>query len=508
MTRPLKAILALAPRLAHATHRLRAAPVVLLLSGCALTEGLFTTVGPKYQPPVAAVAAWFSPPPRVEPTPVLAPHGGDREALSAWWRQFNDPVLTELQAAAQRESATLAQAVARIARARADAVAANALGNPSLDGTAGVSRSAFSFGGPAVQRNQAQAGVQSAWEIDLFGGAARQRESARAQLEANLAAWHDGRVAVAAEVAQAYLNYRFCQLQVELARADAASRAETARLTGITAGAGLQSPANAALSRAGAADAAAVLQQRQTQCALETKAMAALTGKDETSLLKLLQLAAPAMPQLPRPAGFQVDAVPARVLAQRPDVAAAERDLAVASAGIGVAEAERYPRLSLTGNVTPTRSRLDGSPAISVRTWSIGPSLTLPILDGGRRAANTDAARAQYAAAESNYRGKVRTAVREVEEAMLRISAATERMADINTAATGYRDSLAAVRTRERAGLANLIELEDARRTSMAADAAVVALEHEAVSAWINLYRAIGGGWDGRLDSGTARVQP
>ena len=507
MTRPLKAILALAPRLAHATHRLRAAPVVLLLSGCALTEGLFTTVGPKYQPPVAAVAAWFSPPPRVEPTPAT-PHGGDREALSAWWRQFNDPVLTELQAAAQRESATLAQAVARIARARADAVAANALGNPSLDGTAGASRSAFSFGGPAVQRNQAQAGVQSAWEIDLFGGAARQRESARAQLEANLAAWHDGRVAVAAEVAQAYLNYRFCQLQVELARADAASRAETARLTGITAGAGLQSPANAALSRAGAADAAAVLQQRQTQCALETKAMAALTGKDETSLLKLLQLAAPAMPQLPRPAGFQVDAVPARVLAQRPDVAAAERDLAVASAGIGVAEAERYPRLSLTGNVTPTRSRLDGSPAISVRTWSIGPSLTLPILDGGRRAANTDAARAQYAAAESNYRGKVRTAVREVEEAMLRISAATARMADVNTAATGYRDSLAAVRTRERAGLANLIELEDARRTSMAADAAVVALEHEAVSAWINLYRAIGGGWDGRLDSGTARVQP
>ena len=91
---------------------------------------------------------------------------------------------------------------------------------------------------------------------------------------------------------------------------------------------------------------------------------------------------------------------------------------------------------------------------------------------------------------------------------MLRISAATARMADVNTAATGYRDSLAAVRTRERAGLANLIELEDARRTSMAADAAVVALEHEAVSAWINLYRAIGGGWDGRLDSGTARVQP
>ena len=205
-------------------------------------------------------------------------------------------------------------------------------------------------------------------------------------------------------------------------------------------------------------------------------------------------------PRLPRPQQFAIDAVPARVLAQRPDVAAAERDVAVASADIGVAEAESYPRLSLAGNITPTRSRLDGSPTISVRTWSIGPSLTLPLLDGGRRTANVAAARAEYTAAEAGYRAKVRNAVREVEEAMVRLAGVATRMNDTRSAAAGYRESLEAARARQRAGLASLIELEEARRTSLAADGAVAALEYEGVAAWITLYRAVGGGWDGSLD--------
>ena len=164
--------------------------------------------------------------------------------------------------------------------------------------------------------------------------------------------------------------------------------------------------------------------------------------------------------------------------------------------------AERYPRLTLAGNVTPTRSRLDGSPAISVTTWSIGPALTLPLVDGSRRAANADAARAQYAAAESSFRARVRNAVREVEEAMVRLAGVAARTDNTRAAAAGYRESLEGARTRQRAGLGSLIELEDARRTSFAADGAVAALEYEGVGAWIALYRAVGGGWDGNLDPG------
>lgn len=471
-----------------------------VLGGCAMTKGLFDTLGPDYRLEPAPATAWQPPGPNPAAVQLLVAHSGSGDALKQWWQQFDDPVLTTLLDAAQRSSATLAQAAARIERARADAVAANVAGSPSLDATAGASRSAFSFGGPAVLRTQGQVGVQSSWEIDLFGGRARERESARAQLDANVAAWHDARVALAAEVANAYVNFRFCEMQTELARLDAASRTETARLTGLTAGAGLQSPANAALARASAADAAAALSQRQALCEIDIKGLVALTATEEPALRTLLARPAGTPPRLPRPRQFAIDAVPAKVLAQRPDLAAAERDVAVASAGIGVAEADQFPRLSLAGNVTPTRSRLDGSPTISVTTWSIGPSLALPLLDGGRRVANVDAARAQYAAAAASYRAKARNAVREVEEAMVRLGGVAARMSDTRAAAAGYRESLDGAHTRQRAGFASLIELEDARRTSFAADGAVAALEYEGVAAWITLYRAIGGGWDGSLD--------
>ena len=276
----------IAPALCKRT--LLAVAVAALLGGCALPEGLLGNLGPNYQPNALPVQHWHLPPPGpAMPQPFVA-HDGSNNALKQWWRQFDDPVLISLLDAAQRSSATLAQAAARIERARVDAVAANAAGGPSLEATAGATRSAFSFGGPAVQRNQAQVGVQSSWEIDIFGGLARQRESARAQLDANVAAWHDARVALAAEVANAYVNFRFCEMQIELARLDAASRAETARLTGITAGAGLQSPANAALARASAADAAAALAQRQSVCEIDIKGLVALTAMEEPALRALL----------------------------------------------------------------------------------------------------------------------------------------------------------------------------------------------------------------------------
>ncbi|MBL8380621.1 MAG: efflux transporter outer membrane subunit [Burkholderiales bacterium] len=479
------------PGVVRVRGRLTALAGVLFLSGCALTGGLFGTVGPEYRAPQPAATQWHAP----------RAHGGDADALKSWWRRFDDPVLIELIDAAQKSSATLVQAAARIERARAEAVAAGVAGNPSLDAIAGVTRSAFSFGGPAAQRTQAQIGVQSSWEIDLFGALTRQRQQAQAALESSAAAWHDARVALAAETANAYVNFRACEMNVELARADGASRVETARVTDVAAGAGLQAPATAALARASAADAAATLSQRRAQCEIDIKGLVALTALDEAQLRARLARKPGEAPRMPRPAAFAVEAVPARVLSQRPDLAAAERDVAAASAAIGFAEAQRYPRLSLVGSITPTRSRLDGSPTINVLTWSIGPSLTVPVLDGGRRAANVEAARADYVAAEAVFQAKARQAVREVEEALVRIAAAGERMGEVRAAAAGYRQSLGAVQTRQRAGLAALAELEDARRIALAAEAAVVATEYEATAAWVALYRAVGGDWDARLEA-------
>jgi multidrug efflux system outer membrane protein len=130
------------------------------------------------------------------------------------------------------------------------------------------------------------------------------------------------------------------------------------------------------------------------------------------------------------------------------------------------------------------------------QTWSIGPvAVTLPLFDGGRRAANVDAAKARYDEAVTLYSARVRQAVREVEQALVNLDSARLRMEDANTAADGYRASFVATQARYSSGLGSLVELEDARRTSLAAETALVNLQRERIAAWIALYRAVGGGW-------------
>ncbi len=482
----------------------RARLACAVLSGCALLSGcaggVFGTLGPDYaRPEPATPAAWQAALPEA-PAPV--PHQGSTKQLAAWWAQFRDPTLDALIASSQQHSGTLAQAAASIARARADAITAGVAASPSLDAIGSVNRAAFTFGGPLAYRNQTQLGVQSSWEIDLFGGLARQRESADAQLQASIADWHEARVSLAAETANTYASLRLCERQLVQATDDARSRAETARITDIAGRAGLQGSATVALARAAASEASAALSQRRAQCDIAVKGLVALTEMDEPALRALLAKSGTA--KLPEPARFDIQSIPARVITQRPDIAAAERRLASASAAIGQAEADRYPRLTLSGNITPTRVSLGSAPALSLTTWSIGPSLLMPLVDGGRRAANVDAARAQYAAAESAWRARVRNAVREVEEALVRLASSTGRQGDTAASARGYRANLEAAQARLRAGLGSVLELEEARRLSLAADAALDALEQERVAAWIALYRAVGGGWDAEAPAPTA----
>ncbi|MFT4102256.1 MAG: efflux transporter outer membrane subunit [Burkholderiaceae bacterium] len=468
---------------------------IALLAACGAQRGLLATVGPDYaEPPSPAAERWRAP----------MPHDADLAQLSRWWQRFDDPLLVRLIDAAQAQSPTIAQAAARIERARADAVTADATGLPALDLQAAASRSTFTFAGPTLRRDQATLGLNTTWELDLFGGRARQREAAAATLQSSQAAWHDARVSVAAETANAYLDHRACEQQLTIVRDDAASRGESLRLTRIAGDAGFQSPANVALSRAVAAEGNATLEQRRAQCEVSVKMLVALTGVDEPTLREWLGADSAHTGRLPAPARFAIDALPARVLRQRPDVAAAERDLAAASANVGVAEAQRYPALSLTGNITPTRMRFDDGPFMNITTWSIGPNLSLPLFDGGRRKADVAARQAAHDAQAAVFRAKVRTAAREVEEALVRVTSTARRLPDAEQAARGYRESFEAARVRQRAGLGSLIEAEEARRTALGAELAVAALRQEQVGAWIALYRAAGGGWNEPMERGEA----
>ena len=447
--------------------------------------------------PLALGACATAPPPAqvVAPVPVgwqaPLPHQGSLPGLSQWWTQLRDPLLVELIDAAQAISPGVAQAQSRIAQARATQVSSRADLGPSLDGQASASRG-FTEQVAGIATT-AQAGLQASWEIDVFGANAATKVAADQRLAGAQALWHEARVSVAAEVALQTSSLRTCLQQLNVAERDAQSRGETSRLSALSEQAGFTAPATAALARASAAEAAARASQQRMQCDVELKTLVALTGWEEPALRARLATSDPG--QAAPDSLFAIAAVPAQVLAQRPDVYNAEREVAAASADVGSAQAQRYPRLALSGSVGAGWVRTGGV-TTDLSTWTIGPlALSVPLFDGGRRAAQVDAAQARYDEAAALYRARVRQAVSEVEQALVRLQSTAERNTSARIAAEGYRASFEATEARYRGGLASLVELEDARRTSLAAENALIALQHERQAAWVSLYRAAGGGW-------------
>ncbi|MBA5607947.1 efflux transporter outer membrane subunit [Duganella sp. FT3S] len=457
---------------------LQRAALVLAVGSALSTLSACAVQGPAQQVAAPLPAQWQAP----------LPHDGSVTELAQWWQQQGDALLAQLVTAAQEASPTVASAGARIAQARAERVASGAALAPSLDAAASVSRASQQSALP--MGTTAQAALQASWEIDLFGATRAARDAAQARLDSAQAGWHDARVSVAAEVANQYYALRACEQQLDVARQDAASRADTARLTELAARAGFQPPATAALARASAADGNNRAVAQRAVCDVGVKALVALTAMPETELRARLAKATPVAPPV-----IAIDALPAQVLRQRPDVYSAERAVAAASADVGNARAQRYPRLTLTGAVGAANFSTGGH-STQLDTWSIGPlALTLPLVDNGRRSANVDAASARYDAAVVSYRASVRQAVREVEEALVNLRSTGEREGDANTALQGYRVSFTAMEDRYKNGMASLLELEDARRTRLAAENTVISLRRERSAALVALYRAAGGGW-------------
>jgi outer membrane protein TolC len=187
--------------------------------------------------------------------------------------------------------------------------------------------------------------------------------------------------------------------------------------------------------------------------------------------------------------------VPAEVLAQRPDIFAAARDVEMASAEADQAEAQRWPRITLTGSIGNSRVS-SGGVTTDGTIWSVGPvAVTMPLFDGGARTANATAAHARYRASTVVYAARLREAVREVESALVALESTASRDVDVLTAAQGFASAYAAANERYKNGAASLFELEEVRRSMIAAERAVVTLHRDRIVAWIDLYRAAGGGW-------------
>jgi outer membrane protein, multidrug efflux system len=497
----------------HKRHRMKPFRLMtygclsVVLAACAIQD-THVQISPTIPP------QWYAPLPlpeqRNEPiqntdNEVHLPHQGNLTDLSQWWRNQGDLLLAELIDAAQTASPTIASAKSHIEQARSTRVAASAALLPALDTSLNASRSSLQS---SLPMGTGITGIfQSTWEIDLFGTNGATRDAAQARLEAAQAGWHDARVSVAAEVANQYYNIRTCKQLLDITLSDATSRAETARLSDLSANAGFQTPAFAALARASAAEGNSRAIGQHAQCDLGIKALVALTAMPEPELRQKMAVAPFAF--LPaQTAAMSISALPAQILAQRPDVYSAEHEVAAASAEIGNARAHRYPRLALSGSVGVASFR-SGGITTNLGTWSVGPAtLTLPLFDGGKISANIDAAQSRYAAAVTAYEGNVRQAVREVEEALVNLDSTGKRNKDALITVEGYRTAFNGTEARYQSGLASLVELEDTRRTRLAAEIALVSLQRERMAAWVALYRAAGGGWNNNLPNNALPAQP
>jgi outer membrane protein, multidrug efflux system len=448
-----------------------------VLSGCAVTQ-------PPAQPADPLQGAWYAPP---------LPHQGQATSLTDWWAQLGDPALAGLIAQAQARSASVASARAQVAAARAALAGADSAAGPQLAAVASASRG-LAQGTPLG--TSVGAGVQASWALDVWGQNAASVRQAAAQQEAANAGWHEARVLVAAETARLYQGHRACRVQLEITRGDQQSRRATADSAGVSERAGLTAPAVSALARASNADAEGRLAQQTSQCEQQLKALVALTGEAEPALRERLGATSALADPQRMAERLSVGAVPAEVIRQRPDVARVQRELAAAAEGVGVARAALWPSLSLSGSWL--RNRFSSSAGdTSFNTWSVGPlTLSLPLTGRGGLNAAADAAQARYEAAGLAYAATLRQAVAEVEQSLVALSALQQQQSSSRDAVAGYTRSFDATQARYRVGLANLNELEDARRLKLNADSGAVALQLEQLNTWIALYVALGGGFD------------
>lgn len=449
-----------------------------LLSACAVT------VPPPPEVP-ATPAAWYAPP---------LPHGGSSADLAQWWARLKDPVLTDWQSRAQAQNPSLAEARSRVFQARAQLRGEQNASGPQVQAVVSASRSVQP--GQPLASSTLGAGVQTSWALDLWGGAQAGVNAAQASQDAAVAGWHEARVLVASELAGLYYGQRLCRVQLQVAQDDRDSRAITARATAQSEGAGLTAPAVAALARASAAEAVSRYQQQLQVCEQQIKSLVALTGLPESELRAQL-VQAPALPVgLALDAMFSVAAVPAEVLRQRPDVFRVQRSLVAAAESVGVARSALLPSLNLSGNLLVSRGWSGGLDA-TFNTWSVGPfTLSLPLTGRGALQAGVDSAQAGYESAGVAYAATLRNAISEVERALVALAALREQQISSAIALAGYTQSFTGTEARYRVGFASLSELEDARRLKLNADSSAVALQQNRIQAWIDLYLALGGGFD------------
>jgi multidrug efflux system outer membrane protein len=450
--------------------------LVLALAACA--------VGPDYKAPVTPPAKALS---------AIQGNYDRTHTESVWWAQFDDPVLNQLVSQSMTGNRDLRVSFARLQASRAvrDQVAYTQM--PII--TSGVS-SQLGKGqvpGTTTQRVNTErydAGLDMSWEIDLFGHIQRQIESANADQDATEADLFQLQVSITAELVDAYGQLRGAQLRERIARDNLKNQQESRTVTVSLRDAGVGNELDVVRADARLAAVEATVPQLQAEQVREKNRIATLMGERPESMKVDLSPA-----KLPAIAKALPIGEPTKLLRHRPDVRAAERQLASATAQIGVNTADLFPRVSLTGflGYTAARGSQIGSSAASA--WALGPSITWPALDLRSVRARIRGANADADGALANYEQHVLLALEESENAFSDYSKRQERLISLIRQSESSRKAadLASIQYRE--GTADFLVLLDAERERLAAEDSQALGEIDTYRGIVAIYKALGGGW-------------
>ena len=453
-------------------HTLISLAALALLSACA--------AGPDYKAPQT----------QAEPAFVMPAAAGEPD--SAFWRGFADPVLDALIADAVNANADVRLAQARLRELRALAGEADAKQRPSLSLGAGAGRG-NELGFPVD--NYLNVSGAFNWELDFFGRTRRASESAAAQVQAGEAGVLAAQRLVGAELATQYLALRALQQRLVVAQESLANQRETQRIVKARAELGRGTPLDVARANALVESTEASLPALQGAIERSALRIATLAGRTPRATLALLAEAKP-LPSLPATSAESLAVgSPAGLLERRPDIRVAERQLAAATAAIGVARADLYPRISLVGLLGFTSTRATDLFDAAGRNTNLGASLSWSALDFGRVRNRIGASEARAQAALVQWEQTVQLALEETEGALSSYTRSVQQSARLENAARESAEAARLARVRYEAGAADLLTVLDAERTALAARDALVQSQQGSLAALVAVYRALGGGW-------------
>jgi multidrug efflux system outer membrane protein len=337
------------------------------------------------------------------------------------------------------------------------------------------------------------AGFDASWELDLFGRVRRGVEASRAQAASAVANLQDAQVIVTAEVSRTYFELRGAQTQLAVAKANVVNQQETLKLTQVRLDAGRGTELDTSRAQAQLSTTLATVGPLEATVARDIHRLSVLTGREPNALTDLL---APTKELPPLPAIAAVGD-PASLLRRRPDIRVAERDLAGATARIGVAIGDLFPKVSFTGTVGYVAGNASGLGDSGTDSYVIAPGISWAALDVGRVRARIAGARARNEAALARYDHTVLGALEETENALVTHARARDRLAHVQQAAESSDTASRLARMRFQSGLVDFLQVLDAERTQLEAEDRLAQSRTDAATSLIAVYKALGGGWEG-----------